>query len=91
MSIDPFIVYYIKCRLHYNSTTDTYADTKGVDIRVLDFGNTTGIETLDPNLKSANYFNVFIDFLVMKGYTRGIDLLAAPFDWRLGPGNSLMM
>ena len=55
-----------------------------------DFGNTSGIETLDPNIESASYFNVLVDYFVKLGYTRGVDLRAAPYDWRLGPGKSLL-
>ena len=46
-------------RLHYDSATDTYHDTEGVETRIPGFGNTSGIEYLDPH---AEYYGATVYF-----------------------------
>ena len=82
------LIHSLYYRLHYNSTTGRYTNTPGVKIRVPEFGNTTAVETLDPNFDSAAYFDKFVEYFANLGYQSGVDILAAAFDWRLGPGIS---
>lgn len=66
-----------------------YQNAKGVLTRVVDFGNTTGIEFLDPRLrfKPSNYMHDLVDFLVGMGGERGISIRGAPYDWRYAPNS----
>ena len=52
------------------------------------FGETSSIEYLDPSLKffeTTNYFHDMVQWFVDKGYTRGKDIVGAPYDWRYSP------
>ena len=76
-------------RLHFDSTTGEYFNAPGVETRVPGFGNTTSVENLDPTAKLESktaYFDLMVQRFVDLGYTRGKDIGAAPFDWRMGPG-----
>ena len=73
-------------RLKHDPVTGQYSDNDGVEIRVPGFGRTSSIEYLDPSLKFfANYFHDMIQWFVDKGYTRGKDIVGAPYDWRYSP------
>ena len=63
-------------------------NTPGVITRVPDFGNTSSIEYLDPVLSHpGQYFAPFVQSLVNTfGYKRGVNMRAAPYDFRYGPG-----
>ena len=51
------------------------------------FGNTTGIEYLDPSTKYVGeYFASFVQGMVDAGYVRGKSIRAAPYDFRSAPG-----
>ncbi|CAI8056249.1 Phospholipase A2 group XV [Geodia barretti] len=74
--------------LHYDSATDTYHDTEGVETRIPGFGNTSGIEYLDPHAEyygATVYFHPMVQHFVDKGYERGKTIVSAPFDWRYAP------
>ena len=68
-------------------------NTPGVMTRVPNFGNTSSIEYLDPALSHpGQYFAPFVQSLVDKfGYERGLNIRAAPYDFRYGPGMRLMI
>ena len=65
-------------------------NTPGVLVRVPDFGNTSSIEYLDPSLSHpGQYFAPFVQSLVDKfGYDRRMNIRAAPYDFRYGPGKN---
>ncbi len=75
-------------RLYYNETLGSYGNRHGVNIRVRppQFGGTGSLETLDPNVSEAAYFDKFIEFFEGLGYQRNNDIVGAGYDWRLGPG-----
>ena len=60
----------------------------GVTTTVPGFGNTTGIEWLDPEVHGPGvYFYPFVEALCkLFGYVRGETLRAAPYDFRYDPG-----
>ena len=67
-------------RLNYK---DDYSDAKGVTAAEL--GNTSSVEIL--NSKGAfPYFYAFMKFFEEQGYTKSINIRAAPHDWRLAVG-----
>jgi len=72
--------------LNYSVANGTFSNATGVDIMVNGFGTTSGIEYLDPSVKSETvYFGNLANALVKIGYVRGQNLLGAPYDWRLPP------
>ena len=56
------------------------------------FGNTSTVEVLAnvPWISAVKYFNKFVDYFVQLGYERGKSIRAAPYDWRLSPGDIIM-
>ena len=78
-------------RLKYDPTTGQYSNNDGVETRVPDFGGTSSIEYLDPSTKwfdTTNYFHAMVQHFVDKGYTRGKDIVGAPYDWRFSPSKN---
>ena len=72
----------------YNESTGEYSSAPGVETRVPGFGGTSSVEYLDPNTKwfsVTNYFHNMVQHFVGKGYTRGKDIVGAPYDWRYSP------
>ena len=78
--------YMDNLRLCYNQTTRRTSNKQGVSLSVHEFGNTTCVESLDgdPNTP-AQVFTAIVDALVRRGYTRGVDVRGAPYDWRIAP------
>ncbi|KAK6043855.1 Lecithin:cholesterol acyltransferase [Cooperia oncophora] len=73
-------------RLVFNSTTGMSSDMPGVDIRVPGFGGTSTVEWLDPSKASQGlYFFTIVDMMVSWGYSRGKNVIGAPFDFRKSP------
>ncbi|CAF1205723.1 unnamed protein product [Rotaria sp. Silwood1] len=72
-------------RLTYNSTTKKTSNLEGIDIQIPGFGETSTIEYFDSSSYSySSYFAPMIRSLVTLGYTRGINLRGAPYDFRRG-------
>ncbi|CAF5010862.1 unnamed protein product, partial [Rotaria sp. Silwood1] len=72
-------------RLTYNSTTKKTSNLEGIDIQIPGFGETSTIEYFDSSSYSySSYFAPIIRSLVTLGYTRGINLRGAPYDFRRG-------
>ena len=71
--------------LQYNTSTKQYHNAMGVDIDgSVDWGNVGGIQYLDPGLKKVEYYYELIKLLTTKyGYEVGVNLVGAPYDWRL--------
>ncbi|XP_059163552.1 phospholipase A2 group XV-like [Physella acuta] len=77
-------------RLVYDAKTRKTSNSPGVDIRTVDFGNTTPVEWLDPSKTShyfpfLSYFYPIVNDLVSIGYIRGVSVRGAPFDFRKAP------
>ncbi len=71
-------------KLLYDSSTDTFRNNDGVETRVPCYGDVCGFEYLDKSIKFGDsaYFHDLIDAFVSAGYTRGKDLVGAPYDFR---------
>lgn len=53
---------------------------------------TETVEYLDPSTKfysATKVFHDMVEHFVDKGYTRGVDIVGAPYDWRVSPGKQL--
>jgi lysophospholipase-3 len=73
-------------RLVYDNVTRTTSNSKGVEIRIPGFGNTTSVEWLDPSRASQGaYFKDIANTLVALGYERNVSLRGAPYDFRKAP------
>ncbi|CAK5008111.1 unnamed protein product [Meloidogyne enterolobii] len=73
-------------RLEFNMTTGMAQELEGVHVRVPGFGNTETVEWLDASRRSpSEYFAPIVESLVSWGYTRGINVVGAPYDWRRAP------
>jgi lysophospholipase-3 len=83
----------IDLELEYDASTNRYSDKEGVSVAVPGFGETYSVECLANNTAlcrnytptGVQYFNIFVYYFVNKGYQRGVDIRAAPYDWRLAP------
>ena len=70
----------------YNATDATYHDRAGVELDTnVDFGGVGGIAYLAPSLRASGYFSTMISFFEAMGYTAGVNLHGAPYDWRAAP------
>ncbi len=72
--------------MQINPTTGRIVNMPNVDIKVPDFGGTSSVEFLG---KLIPYLNRMVEFFVDRGYERGKDIRAAPYDWRLAAGRIL--
>ncbi|OEL34489.1 Lecithin-cholesterol acyltransferase-like 1 [Dichanthelium oligosanthes] len=71
--------------LFYDADADDYRNAPGVETRVSDFGSTSTLRYLDPNLKLlTGYMNTLASTLEKAGYEEGHDLFGAPYDFRYG-------
>ena len=76
-------------RLIYDPVAKEMVNTPGVFTRCPDFGNTTAIEWLDPNVHGPGiYFYPLVASLANVGYKRGHNLRAAPYDFRFHPSKN---
>ena len=76
-------------RLEYDRSTDQYSSTSDrISVSVPGFGDTYTVETLsDPGFITLPAYDKFVEYFVKRGYQRGKSIRAAPYDWRVGPGN----
>ncbi|CAL1265696.1 unnamed protein product [Larinioides sclopetarius] len=91
LNLELLVPYVVDCwvdnmRLVYDNETRTTSNAPGVAIRIPGFGNTTSVDWLDPSeISPSSYFINIIQLLVTEGYTSGIDIRGAPYDFRKGP------
>ena len=76
----------------YDPQTSTYSNAPGVEIRPVGWGDTSGMEYLDPNVRvgDAVMFGRLVDALVSSGGERGVSIRGAPYDFRTVPGAAYM-
>jgi lysophospholipase-3 len=85
-----FCLNYLKLR--FNPSTNKYSNRAGVKVIVKGFGKTDTVECLAKgflacSLKAVQYMKAIVKYFVKRGYRRNVDIRAAPYDWRLDPGN----
>ena len=75
--------------MSFDRNTGQYSSSDNdITVTVPGFGDTDTVEKLS-NIISSEFFMYFkdlVDYFVARGYKRGKDIRAAPYDWRLGPG-----
>ena len=71
--------------MQLDTATGRIVNNPNVDIRVPDFGGTSSVETLG---KLIPYLREMVEYFVDRGYQRGKDIRAAPYDWRLAAGDA---
>lgn len=72
-------------RLVYNSTTKKTSNSEGVFTDIPGFGDTNTIEYFDSSgFSYSSYFAPIVRSLVTLGFTRGVNLRGAPYDFRRG-------
>ena len=69
------------CRLNYSQTAN-YVDVEGITVSAIDFDRTAGF-----NFSSRGFLDYFLD----RGYTAGVDIRIASYDWRLAPGKYIVL
>ncbi|XP_023333809.1 group XV phospholipase A2 [Eurytemora carolleeae] len=88
LSLEQMVPEVVDCwvdnmRLKYDPITRKSSNNDGVEIRIPNFGNTSSVEHLDPSMQYfTGYFANIADHLVQAGYTRGVNLHGAPYDFR---------
>lgn len=80
--------FFLVCRLQWNPSAKRMENVPGVFTRCPGFGNTSGIEWLDPSVHGPGvYFYPLVDSLCrLYGYKRGTTIRSAPYDFRYDPG-----
>lgn len=73
----------------YDAEAGTFDSKPGVEVKVDGFGQIISLENLGPSmlpLRNFDYIHGFINFMMTElGYGPGLDLFAAPYDWRYSP------
>lgn len=73
--------------IFYDAATDSYSNTKGVEIRPLGFGDVSGFEYLaylyGSPLSILDAYHDFVTTMKSAGYTPGVNFRGATYDWRL--------
>lgn len=80
-------------KLHYNNVTRKTKNTDGVEIKLPEWGQTEAIEWIDSrpivdHFDQGAYFYHIVLALTNRGYTRGVNLFGAPYDFRKGPSKN---
>eukprot|EP01116_Phalansterium_solitarium_P024658 TRINITY_DN9092_c0_g1_i2.p1 TRINITY_DN9092_c0_g1~~TRINITY_DN9092_c0_g1_i2.p1 ORF type:complete len:441 (-),score=38.08 TRINITY_DN9092_c0_g1_i2:132-1454(-) len=70
--------------LTFDNATGLYHSLPGVSVTAPYFGQLQGVEYLDANNKTG-VWDVVVETLVALGYEPGVNLVSAPYDWRVGP------
>jgi len=74
-------------KLGYDPATRSSKYLPGVNIRTVDYGGVDGISYMDVQKTIPAWANI-ISVLITLGYTPGLNVRGAPYDWRLGPDNN---
>ncbi|XP_013781387.1 group XV phospholipase A2-like [Limulus polyphemus] len=91
LNLELLVPYVLDCwvdniRLVYDNHTRTTTNSPGVDINVPGFGNTTSVEWLDPShVSPSSYFTNIVEHLLPWGFSRGVNIRGAPYDFRKAP------
>ena len=88
VELEPFIIncFDENMALDYNATSGIFSNASNVEIRAPGFGNTATIEYLTPyTILGIEYMYGLVEPLCKMGYTRGVNIHGAPYDWRLAP------
>lgn len=81
------LMFVFDCRLTYDKNSDQYSSgDDDIDVNVPGFGDTDTVEDLGQVFVRIEYFHSLVEYFVDRGYERGKDIRAAPYDWRLAPG-----
>ena len=82
------IILLLIFRLSFDRNTSQYSSSDDdIIVTVPGFGDTNTVERLSTGLIPVPYFKEFVEHFVERGYVRGKNIRAAPYDWRLAPGN----
>eukprot|EP00746_Dinoflagellata_sp_MGD_P027843 gnl/MRDRNA2_/MRDRNA2_165784_c0_seq1.p1 gnl/MRDRNA2_/MRDRNA2_165784_c0~~gnl/MRDRNA2_/MRDRNA2_165784_c0_seq1.p1 ORF type:complete len:407 (+),score=81.66 gnl/MRDRNA2_/MRDRNA2_165784_c0_seq1:90-1310(+) len=76
-------------KLFYDEEKDELSNNLGVETRVPDFGGTSGLEELDPNIPghATAAFRKMVMDMVDAGYVRNSTVRGAPYDFRYAPSS----
>lgn len=91
LNLEEITPYVIQClvenlKLDYNNQTRETLNSPGVDIRIVNFGQTDTVEYIDSSkISLSTYFGAIANALVTKAkYVRNLNIRGAPYDWRKG-------
>ncbi|KAH7827314.1 putative Group XV phospholipase A2 [Monocercomonoides exilis] len=75
----------------YYPENDTYASKPGLTVQPVEFGKMTAVLCIDPQVcsKTAVFATAF-EALKKVGYKEGVDLFAAPYDFRIAGVNQVL-
>ena len=85
--IPPFLGCFIDwMTVEYDNKTGELKNRDGIDIFPSDFGGLDDVRGTGPKVfgQRLNYFGTIISELEKRDYREGVDLFAAPYDWRFG-------
>ena len=80
-------------KLRWNETEEKWYTVPGMNMTVPRFGEFYSVESLDPSMVFKKISQTFLKFkkhMVALGYTDGVDLVSAGYDWRLPPDAAWM-
>ncbi|KAK0400891.1 hypothetical protein QR680_015504 [Steinernema hermaphroditum] len=87
LSMLPISIYCFldNVRMVFNSSSGLDSDAPGVKVKTEPVGPTESIEWLDTTQLFQPVYATIVDNLVKWGYTRGKDIIGAPYDFRRPP------
>ena len=90
--VEPLLFCWIdNISLIYNKTTSLFQNQQGVETRTVNFGDTSSIQYLDPDLPNETiYFDKLVQYPIQDlGLITNKTLRAAPYDFRFTPNHLL--
>ena len=82
------LLMFVLERLAYDRNSGQYSSVDDdIEVSVPGFGDTVTVEDIGQAFVRIVYFQNLVQYFVDRGYERGKDIQAAPYDWRLAPGN----
>ena len=73
-----------------NNKNNHFFDAEDVTISTENFGSISSIADFS-DIIDTDPTNSMIDYFVDRGYTVDVNIRAAPYDWRLAAGNTIIM